>query len=90
MAVTYMIVIFVGLIGSMGYNINAGILQGLGDSRTSLIFLAVATVINVVLDVSFTAVIRMGVFGRGPGRRLLPSCVPGCLVFSIYKESTLL
>ncbi|MBB5266179.1 putative MATE family efflux protein [Catenibacillus scindens] len=63
MAVTYMIVIFVGLIGSMGYNINAGILQGLGDSRTSLIFLAVATVINVVLDVSFTAVIRMGVFG---------------------------
>lgn len=63
MAVTYMIVIFIGLIGMLGYNINAGILQGLGDSRTSLIFLAVATVINIVLDLAFTAGIRMGVLG---------------------------
>ena len=38
MAVLYMIVIYVGLIGSIGFNINYGILQGLGDSRSSLIF----------------------------------------------------
>lgn len=63
MAVTYMIVIFVGMIGMMGYNINAGILQGLGDSKTSLIFLSVATVINIILDLTFTAGIRMGTFG---------------------------
>ena len=63
MATTYMIVVFIGMIGMMGYNVNAGILQGLGDSRTSLIFLAIATVINIVLDLLFTAGIRMGVFG---------------------------
>ncbi len=36
MAHTYMIIIFIGMIGTLGYNINAGILQGLGDSKTSL------------------------------------------------------
>lgn len=63
MAVTYMIVIFLGLVGMLGYNINAGILQGLGDSRTSLVFLAIATIINIILDLAFTAGIRMGVLG---------------------------
>lgn len=63
MATIYMMVIFAGMVGMIGYNINAGILQGLGDSRTSLIFLALATVINIVLDLLFTAVLGMGVFG---------------------------
>lgn len=35
----YLQVIFAGIIGSLGYNINAGILQGLGDSKTPLLFL---------------------------------------------------
>lgn len=39
----YLLVVFAGIIGSLGYNINAGILQGLGDSRTPLLFLAVAS-----------------------------------------------
>ena len=63
MARVYMIVIFVGIIGNLGFNINAGILQGLGDSRTSLLFLMIATVINIVLDLLFTASFHMGVFG---------------------------
>ncbi|NLG93176.1 MAG: oligosaccharide flippase family protein, partial [Clostridiales bacterium] len=50
MAKVYLVVIFAGIIGNLGYNINAGILQGLGDSRTSLLFLLVATIINIVLD----------------------------------------
>ena len=43
MAKTYMIIIFIGVIGNLGFNINAGILQGFGDSRTSLLFLMIAT-----------------------------------------------
>ena len=57
-----MIVIFVGMIGTLGFNINAGILQGLGDSRTSLLFLSTAAGINIVLDLAFTFC-GMGVFG---------------------------
>lgn len=62
MAKIYMLVIFIGMIGNLGFNINAGILQGFGDSRTSLLFLAVAAIINIVLDLIFTFC-GMGVFG---------------------------
>lgn len=63
MAAIYMITIFVGMIGSLGYNVNAGILQGFGDSRTSLLFLLIASIINIVLDIVFTVFCGMGVFG---------------------------
>lgn len=63
MAVTYMQVVFVGIIGALGFNINAGILQGLGDSKTSLLFLMVASIINIVLDLVFTVGMGMGVAG---------------------------
>lgn len=63
MAITYMIVIFIGTICTLGFNINAGILQGLGDSKTSLLFLAIAAVINIILDILFTVFLEMGVFG---------------------------
>lgn len=63
MAYVYLIVIFAGLIGNLGYNINAGIMQGLGDSKTPLIFLAIACVINIVLDLVFVVVFSWGVFG---------------------------
>ena len=59
----YLQVIFAGIIGSLGYNINAGILQGLGDSKTPLLFLATACVVNIVLDLVFVLVFDWGVFG---------------------------
>ena len=62
-AAIYVQVIFAGLIGGMIYNVNAGILQGLGDSRSSLRFLAIACVVNLALDLLFVAVFRWGVFG---------------------------
>ena len=59
----YLLVVCAGLIGTIGYNLNAGILRGLGNSRTTLLFLSVSTVINIVLDLLFVLVFRMGVFG---------------------------
>ena len=59
----YLAVVTVGLVGTIGYNFNAGILNGLGNSRTTLIFLAVAAVMNIVLDLVFVLVFHMGVFG---------------------------
>jgi len=63
MSSTYLSILFIGTIGSFGYNINAGILQGLGDSVSSLIFLAIATVLNIVLDLVFVVVFGWGVAG---------------------------
>ena len=63
MAKQYMLIIFAGMIGSFGFNINAGILQGFGDSKSSLLFLAIATVMNIVLDLLFVLVFNWDVPG---------------------------
>lgn len=59
----YLVILFGGVIGNLGYNINTGILQGLGDSRTPLLFLAIATLLNIVLDLLFVARFHWGVAG---------------------------
>lgn len=63
MAVTYFAVYALSLIFQFGYNIVAGILRGVGDSRATLYFLLVASVVNVVLDLVFVAVLQWGVAG---------------------------
>lgn len=59
----YMVIVMGGLLGSLGYNCNAGILQGLGDSRTPLLFLAIACVLNIILDILLVVVVPLGVAG---------------------------
>ncbi len=63
MSVTYLRTVFLGTLATFGYNMNNSILQGLGDGKSSLLFLAISTVINIVLDLLFVAVFGMGVFG---------------------------
>ncbi|MGI6357477.1 MAG: MATE family efflux transporter [Bacillota bacterium] len=60
---TYMRIFFSGLIFMFAYNSFAGILRSLGDSKTPLYFLIVATVVNIVLDVYFVARLGWGVAG---------------------------
>ena len=63
MARIYVMIIFAGVVGNLGYNVNAGVLQGLGNSKTPLLFLAVACMINIVLDLVFVIVFGWGVAG---------------------------
>lgn len=62
-ATLYLQVVFLGVLGTFGFNINAGFLQGLGDSMSSLLFLAIATVLNIVLDLVLTLVFPLGILG---------------------------
>jgi putative MATE family efflux protein len=59
----YLNILFAGLILMFGYNSLAAILRGLGDSKTPLYFLIVATLSNVALDLLFVLVFRWGVAG---------------------------
>ncbi|HBG5359122.1 TPA: MATE family efflux transporter [Clostridioides difficile] len=59
----YLTIIFSGILFSAGYNSVSAILRGLGDSVTSLYFLIIATILNIVLDLTFIVVLRMGVEG---------------------------
>ena len=59
----YLMISIVGIAGLAYYNILSGIIRGLGDSVSALVYLLVATVINIVLDVYFVAKLNMGVGG---------------------------
>ncbi len=61
--VDYLTICLWGIAGLAYYNILSGILRGMGDSVWPLIFLLVATAINIVLDIVFVAVVQMGVAG---------------------------
>lgn len=63
MACTYLVILFVGIIGSAYYNILAGVLRGLGDSVMPVIFLIIACMLNIVLDVWFVVGFRWDVAG---------------------------
>ncbi len=60
---SYLMILLLGCAGSAYYNILCGILRGLGDSVSALVYLLVATVINIILDVWFVASFGMGVAG---------------------------
>ena len=66
-AYLYLMVVCAGLIGSVGYNLNAGILGGLGNSRSTLLFLAVASGMNIVLDLVLVLSCGLGVLGVALG-----------------------
>lgn len=62
-ALLYTRIVLCGAIGNIGYNMNAGILRGMGDSRASLYFLIASTVVNIVLDVTLVGYFSLGVAG---------------------------
>ena len=59
----YLRVFFAGIIFSVIYNMSAGILNAVGNSRRSLIYLIIAAVSNIFLDILLVAVFKMGVVG---------------------------
>lgn len=64
---TYLMIVCGGLVGTIGYNLNAGILNGLGNSRTTLLFLCVASVLNIILDLVLVLAVGLGVVGVALG-----------------------
>ena len=59
----YLMISLIGIAGMAYYNILSGIIRGMGDSFSTLVYLLVATAINIVLDIFFVAVVQMGVAG---------------------------
>ncbi|GLI51051.1 MATE family efflux transporter [Tepidanaerobacter syntrophicus] len=59
----YLLILLVGNWGFSYFNILSGILRGLGDSLSALVFLLISTVLNIFLDIYFVAGLNMGVPG---------------------------
>lgn len=79
MADTYFKIYALGLVFQFGYNIISAILRGVGDSKATLYFLFIASVINVVLDIVFVYNFQMGVAGAAMATDIaqIASCVAG-------------
>ncbi len=63
----YFITCIFGLIFIYGYNLVSAILRGMGDSRHPFMFIAAASVINIILDLIFVGRMGMGAFGAALG-----------------------
>ena len=60
---TYLTIYFGGMMGLLIYNMGAGILRAVGDSKRPFYFLVVCAVLNVILDLVFVLFFGMGVDG---------------------------
>lgn len=62
-SVVYLRIFFCGSVFNLLYNMGAGILRGVGDSKRPLYYLCITSVINILLDLLFVIVFKMGVAG---------------------------
>lgn len=86
----YMKICFAGVLGVACYNGMAAVLRALGDSITPLIFLMIASLLNVVLDLLFVIVFHWGVAGVAIATVIsqVVSAV-GCIVYAMIKVKIL-
>ena len=85
-AAAYSTICMVGLVFIYGYNVVSAILRGMGDSKHPFIFISVAAIINLVLDIVFVVGLHMG-----PGGAALATVISqgisflACVVF-LYRN----
>ena len=62
-AMEYLVICGAGMVFTAGYNMVSAVLRGMGDSRRPLLFVGIASVVNLVLDILFTGVFGWAVAG---------------------------
>ena len=85
-ATTYLRIYFAGVVGLMLYNIGAGILRAVGDSRRPFYFLLVCALVNTVLDLWFVIGLKMGVAGVALAT-IIAQCISAVLVLIVLIRS---
>ena len=63
MAKSYLVICALGLLFTAGYNLVSAILRGMGDAKRPFLFIVIASVTNLVLDILFTGILGWGVTG---------------------------
>lgn len=89
-ATDYLRLIFIGSAGLVFYNLFSCILRAVGDSKTPLYFLILASILNVVLDLVFVLVVPLGTTGVG----LATTFAQGisaiiCVIYTYKKQPSL-
>ena len=89
-AYSYIVTIFAGVTATFVYNLSASMLRAIGDSRSPLIFLILASILNIGLDFLCILAFHMGVMGAGLAT-VLSQLIAGalCLVYGLKKYDLL-
>ncbi|MBE6929957.1 MAG: MATE family efflux transporter [Ruminococcaceae bacterium] len=82
---SYLFISMMGIAGMSFYNILSGILRGLGDSVSALVYLVIATVINIVLDLVFVINFNMGIAGVALATIIAQAISAICCWFKLAK-----
>ena len=82
---SYLIVVFVGV--TLAYNLCAGLLRAVGDSKAALYFLIFSAIINTVLDIYFIAYLHMGVRSAGVAT-IISQGISAVLCFNYIRRKT--
>lgn len=79
----YIVIIFLGIPVTYLYNLISGVIRSMGDSKTPVVFLTLASVLNIVLDLVFILGFKMGVSGAALAT-VISQAVSGvgCLIYS--------
>lgn len=89
-AYKYLLVIFLGIPFSLLYNLLSSVLRSVGDSKTPFVFLALSTVLNIILDLLCVVVFGLGCAGAAIAT-VIAQAVSGilCAVFIARKVAVL-
>ena len=86
LATMYLRVYFAGMTAMMIYNFGSAILRAVGDTRRPLIFLIIAGVVNVLLNLLFVIVFEMSVVGVGLAT-VISQCISAVLILiCLFRE----
>ena len=81
----YIIIIFAGIPATLLYNITAGVVRSVGDSKTPLYFLVLSSLFNIALDLIFVLKLNMGVSGVAIAT-VISQAVSGFLCLLVIKK----
>ncbi len=87
MCLQYITIYFAGIVFMVIYNLGSSILRAIGDSRRPLIFLIIASIINIVLDIVFIVIIPLGVAGVALATVISQSVSAVCVVIVLSRSN---
>ena len=84
----YLMICFAGIPFITAYNVISSVFRGLGDSRSPMVFVALACACNIVLDYVFIGALRLGAAGAALGTTLSQSLSVLFAFYSLRRQET--
>ncbi|MDY5795524.1 MAG: MATE family efflux transporter [Fusobacterium gastrosuis] len=89
-AYSYISIITLFIVVTFGYNLLSGLLRAIGNSFMSLVFLVIASIINIILDIYFITSLNMGIAGAAIATVIAQAVSVILCAIYIYKKVPIL